>query len=98
MLNYQYYPKNNMVTNNLKNIINVFINSYDTISSIDDKKLKSNEVLSVCKDGLKNIGYRVESKEDGTIQVPVLFGRNNSLEKAFKADAYNEKEKNCYRG
>ncbi len=93
MLNYQYYPKNNMVTNNLKNIINVFINNYDTISSIDDKKLKSNEVLSVCKDGLKNIGYRVESKEDGTIQVPVLFGRNNSLEKAFKADAYNEKEK-----
>ena len=93
MLNYQYYPKNNMVTNNLKNIINVFINNYDTISSIDDKKLKSNEVLSVCKDGLKNIGYRVESKEDRTIQVPVLFGRNNSLEKAFKADAYNEKEK-----
>lgn len=93
MLNYQYYPKNNMVTNNLKNIINVFINNYDTISSIDDKKLKSNEVLSVCKDGLKNIGYRVESKEDGIIQVPVLFGRNNSLEKAFKADAYNEKEK-----
>lgn len=93
MLNYQYYPKNNMVTNNLKNIINVFINNYDTISSIDDKKLKSNEVLSVCKDGLKNIGYRVESKEDGTSQVPVLFGRNNSLEKAFKADAYNEKEK-----
>lgn len=41
MLNYQYYPKNNMVTNNLKNIINVFINNYDTISSIDDKKLKS---------------------------------------------------------
>ena len=40
MLNYQYYPKNNMVTNNLKNIINVFINNYDTISSIDDKKLK----------------------------------------------------------
>ena len=25
MINFQYYPKNNMVTNNLKNIINVVI-------------------------------------------------------------------------
>lgn len=93
MLNYQYYPKNNMLTDNLKNVINVFSDNYDIISSIDGNKLKSNEVLNVCKDRLKNIGYRVESKEDGVIKVPVLFGRNNSLEKFFKADSYNEKEK-----
>lgn len=93
MLNYQYYPKNNMLTDNLKNVVNVFSDNYDIISSIDGNKLKSNEVLSVCKDRFKNIGYRVESKEDGVIKVPVLFGINNSLEKFFRADSYNEKEK-----
>lgn len=93
MINFQYYPKNNMVTNNLRNVINVFKQNYDKISSVNNKTYKSNEVLSICKEGLKNIGYRVESKEDGIIQVPVLFGRNNTLEKSFRADAYNEDEK-----
>lgn len=93
MLNFQYYPKNSMLTDNLKKVVNVFNDNYNVISSINDNKLKSNEVLSKCKDGLKRIGYRVESKEDGSIQIPVLFGRNNTLEKAFKADAYNECEK-----
>lgn len=55
--------------------------------------IKENEVLSICKDGLKNIGYIVESKEDGIIKIPVLFGINNTLEKSFRADAYNENEK-----
>lgn len=93
MINFQYYPKNNMVTNNLRNVINVFEQNYDKISSVNNKTYKSNEVLSICKEGLKNIGYRVESKEDSKIQVPVLFGRNNKLEKYFRADAYNEDEK-----
>lgn len=93
MINFQYYPKNNMVTNNLRNVINVFEQNYDKISSVNNKTYKSNEVLSICKEGLKNIGYRVESKEDGIIQVPVLFGRNNTLEKSFRADAYNDDEK-----
>ena len=82
-----------MITNNLRNIINVFEQNYDKISSVNNKTNKSNEVLSICKEGLKEIGYRVESKEDGVIQVPVLFGRNNTLEKSFRADAYNEDEK-----
>ncbi|MFR9289308.1 MAG: hypothetical protein ACLVL6_06060 [Clostridium paraputrificum] len=93
MINFQYYPKSNMITNNLRNIINVFEQNYDKISSVNNKTNKSNEVLSICKEGLKEIGYRVESKEDGVIQVPVLFGRNNTLEKSFRADAYNEDEK-----
>lgn len=93
MLNFQYYPKNNIITNNLRNIINVFEENYERISSVNNNKYKSNEVLSICRTGLKNIGYRVESKEEGIIQVPVLFGRNNTLEKAFRADAYNENEK-----
>ena len=93
MINFQYYPKSNMITNNLRYIINVFEQNYDKISSVNNKTNKSNEVLSICKEGLKEIGYRVESKEDGVIQVPVLFGRNNTLEKSFRADAYNEDEK-----
>ncbi len=31
MINFQYYPKNNMVTNNLRNVINVFEQNYDKI-------------------------------------------------------------------
>lgn len=93
MLNFQYYPKNKIITDNLDKVVNVFRDNYNKISSINGNKLKSNEVLNICSNGLKNIGYIVESKEDGIIQVPVLFGRNNTLEKAFRADAYNEEEK-----
>lgn len=41
------------------------------------------------------MGYRVEKskKKEDLIEVPLLFGRNNKLEKSFYADAYNEYEK-----
>ena len=90
-LNFQYYPKSTRIPNYLEEVVQVFKDNYSTISS-QNNCLKSNEVLFVCKDGLKGIGYSVEEKQDGKtiyIRVPVLFGRNNVLEKYFNADAYS---------
>lgn len=62
--------------------------------AIDSTKyeLKSNEVLAVVKPSLEKMGFRVEvGKGDADrIRVPVLFGRNGYLEKAFDADGYHE--------
>ncbi len=43
---------------------------------------------------LQEIGFRVEksSMKEDRIEVPVLFGRNGRLYKAFRADAYNDEE------
>ena len=41
---------------------------------------------------MENINFKVEKskKQKDKIQVPVLFGRNGSLEKYFDADSYND--------
>jgi hypothetical protein len=47
-----------------------------------------NSVLKSVRPGLEAIGYKVEigKRSDERIKVPVLFGRNGSLEKYFDAD------------
>jgi hypothetical protein len=51
-------------------------------------------VLAEVAGGLATAGFRVEigKKRDDQIPVPVLFGLNGRVEKAFNADAYHEKE------
>lgn len=95
MINYQFYPKNNRVPDFLIQVIRVFSDMNNRISSTN-RKYKSNDILAECRDGLISIGYKVEGNhntEGKFIEVPVLFGRNNVLEKSFRADAFNEKFK-----
>lgn len=40
MLSFQYYPKNKMITKDLRNIINVFEQNYDKIPAINNNKYK----------------------------------------------------------
>lgn len=51
----------------------------------------SDAVLSVVRPGLEAAGFEVETgkRTDQKIRVPVLFGRNGTVEKAFEADAWN---------
>ncbi|PQD94298.1 hypothetical protein CYL18_14765 [Pradoshia eiseniae] len=91
-VNYQYYPKNNRLPDFLECVVEVFSEMTITIASTN-KRYKSNDILEECKEGLLQLGYKVEGNHnvDGKyIEVPVLFGRNNVLEKSFRADAYNE--------
>lgn len=94
-INFQFYPKNIRVPNHLADVVNVFIQNETKISSFNND-LKSNEVLAEVTNELENINYRVEKKVSGKteyIEVPVLFGRNNMLEKYFRADGYNDETK-----
>lgn len=53
-------------------------------------------MLAIIEPQLLTYGYEVERKVNGItkyIEVPVLFGRNNIMEKSFRADAYDENQK-----
>ena len=95
MSHFQYYPKNQRITSHLNAVVEVFGRMEDHIS--DEKRTyKSNDILEICRPGLEEIGYLVEDMRRGKdkyIEVPVLFGRNNQLEKSFRADAFNDVER-----
>src|SRR4051794_34453723 len=88
MINWQYFPKSDKITDKLLQTIKVFTDRATVIDSeaIDKAKMiDSNTVLSILKDGLLAIGYQVEISKtnDGIIAVPVLYGRNGKPEKGF---------------
>lgn len=86
MINYQFFPRSIGVTTDIDSIINCFKIVDNTK---ENEHLKSNEMLSLLRPHLENIGFRVEQgkKESEKIDVPVLFGENNSIDKSFYADA-----------
>ena len=89
MINYMYFPKTKQLDLVSNKIVMTFEAVSDRIDSINHQ-LKSNEVLEVVRLNLEEIGFTVEkSKQAGDkIHVPVLFGLNGKVEKAFEADAY----------
>lgn len=90
MTQWQYYPKADKIPEHLLEIINVFEEKGEYICS-DTNTLASNDVLKIVEAQLCEIGYAVEKskRKEDKINVPVLFGRNGSLEKYFEADALN---------
>lgn len=91
MINYQFFPRSQGVTDEMKAIINAFKNIEAKIDS-STKNLSSNEVLAELRPYLKRIGYHVETgkKADDKIDIPVLFGIDNSVDKSFYADALSK--------
>ncbi len=61
------------------------------IASHDNVGQASNEVLAKVRGGLEELGFLVETSKTaaGKITVPVLYGANGKVEKAFEADAYH---------
>lgn len=90
MINWLYYPKNVQVDNVSKKIVDVFTDLEAKIDS-DTYMYSSNEVLSILEPYLSSIGFCVEKskRKQDKINVPVLFGLNGKVEKAFDADAYS---------
>lgn len=91
MLNYQLFPRSVALTIDLEAIIDWFNKEYSNISS-ENNELKSNNVLKLLRPHLEKLGYAVEKgKSDSEkINVPVLFGRNNNIDKCFFADALSK--------
>ncbi len=87
MINYQFFPRSHGITPEMNDIINCF-------KTVDEVKasagqIPSNDMLSLVRPFLEEKGFRVErgkAKEE-KIDVPVLFGENNSVDKSFFADA-----------
>ncbi|MCB0794092.1 MAG: hypothetical protein KDB88_05095 [Flavobacteriales bacterium] len=90
MINWQLFPKSNSLPEHLHKVVEVFRDAEPKITSAS-KKLTSDNVLSKVADGLESCGFKVErsKRAPDKIRVPVLFGRNGKLEKAFDADGFN---------
>ena len=90
MINWQYFPKSDKIPHHLESVISVFKSQQDLIDS-ENNTYSSNVVLSKLRPGLEQINFQVEKSKKSTdkIHVPVLFGRNGSLEKYFEADGLN---------
>lgn len=91
MIKYQFFPRSRGLTDEMKQIVDCFYNVNDKISS-DCNSLVSNEVLATLCPHLKKIGFVVETGKlkDEKIDVPVLFGVDNRVDKSFFADALSE--------
>ncbi len=94
MINWQYYPKSDKIPHHLFQVVQVFDEQSSKIDSANHK-LSSDDVLTHVRGGLENVGYKVEKSKlrADKIHVPVLFGRNGSLEKYFEADGLNSNTK-----
>jgi hypothetical protein len=92
---WQHFPKHSPCTPFLKSVVDCFENISDEIASHDNVGQVSNEVLSKLRSGLERIGFYVETGKtaEAKIKVPVLYGANGKIEKAFDADAYHPHEK-----
>lgn len=92
MIQYQFFPRSRGITQEMQNIIQCFVDVQEEIDSKTHDKLESNDVLAQVCPALEGLGFKVErSKRSGDkIDVPVLFGPNNKIDKSFYADALSE--------
>jgi hypothetical protein len=93
MINWSYFPRSDKPTDISHKVVEAFSAVADQIDS-SQHDLESNQVLALVSPPLLSLGFRVETGKSTSnkIRIPVLFGRNGKLEKAFDADAYHEQE------
>lgn len=88
MIKYQFFPRSRGVTAEIQEVINSFKAIEAQIDS-ETSELKSNEVLQIVRPHLEKLQYIVETGKgvNEKIDVPVLFGQDNKIDKSFYADA-----------
>lgn len=88
MIRFQFFPRSIGVIRDIENIIITF---QKVESSIDSQilNIKSDEVLAIVEPYLTKLHFKVEKdkSKNGRVNVPVLFGNNNTIDKSFYADA-----------
>lgn len=64
-------------------------NAWKTLTGNEQQLFVSNDVLAVVRPHLEEHGYKVEmgKSTEEKIDVPVLFGQDNQIDKSFYADA-----------
>lgn len=93
MINFQFFPRSHGVTPEIQAVIDCFKKIETTLG--DGTHRVSNDVLALLRPYLEACGYNVERGKgrDEKIDVPVLFGENNVIDKSFYADAFNQEHK-----
>ncbi|RKS00853.1 hypothetical protein [Flavobacterium sp. 102] len=88
MIRFQFFPRSQGITNRIQDVITCFEIEVDKIKS-PDFNLSSNEVLELIRPHLEKIDFTCETgkSKEKKISVPVLFGYDNKIDKAFNADA-----------
>lgn len=88
MLRFQFFPRSQGITKEIQSVISCFELEYSKIKS-PDFDLSSNAVLEVVRPHLEKINFTCETgkSKEKKISVPVLFGYDNKIDKAFNADA-----------
>lgn len=88
MIRFQFFPRSQGITSQIRDVISCFENEIDKIKS-PEFNLSSNEVLEVIRPHLESIDFTCETgkSKEKKISVPVLFGYDNKIDKSFNADA-----------
>ena len=91
MIQYQFFPRSQGITNEIKMVIESFKSVENEIDS-NSKELKSNDVLAKVRPFLEQESFTVETGKgkNDKIDVPVLFGKDNNVDKSFYADALSK--------
>lgn len=94
MIVFQLFPRSKGISNEVRAIVECFELEYESIKS-PQNNLSSNEVLASVRPHLEKIDFVVESGKSASakINVPVLFGYNNHVDKFFNADAISKNGK-----
>ena len=90
MLNWAYFPRSAKPTGLTLQVVGAFEAAFELIDSTDHT-LPSNGVLGHVAPFLSQAGFTVETgkKKHERICVPVLYGNNGQVTKAFEADAHH---------
>lgn len=90
MINFQFFPRSHGLTPEMRQIIDCFV-TVDLAKS-QNQRVQSNDMLALVRPHLETCGFRVETgkKKEEKIDVPVLFGENNEVDKSFFADALSK--------
>ncbi|MCL4212735.1 MAG: hypothetical protein KJZ74_02360 [Gemmatimonadales bacterium] len=92
--NWIFYPQSTQVPLFLREVVRVFEEAESDLVN-RSREMKSDQVLARVRSGLVELGFAVEvgKKAAEKIRVPVLFGRNGSVSKAFDADAWHKEQR-----
>jgi len=94
---WQHFPKHSACPEGLILVTQCFKDVAEDISSLKkvNEGQESNAVLRKVRNGLEQVGFRVESDKtkEGKISIPVLFKENGQVDRKFEADAYNSEKK-----
>lgn len=90
MLNWAYFPRSARPVQLVLEVVAAFQQAYSSIDS-SCHTLSSNGVLACLAPYLQEIGFTVETgkRKNEKVYVPVLYGNNGRVQKAFEADAHH---------